>query len=104
MNEAEQHEGRGKGSGDVGRLVRHAQSPSEKRSAQCRQGGPSETLNYIEVRRRHRQVFFLDRSVGRGKGRYADRTQTHPADEERTYEQGEGHAVAGKKKERQCPG
>ena len=35
LNEAEQHEGRGKGSGDAGRLVRHTQSPSEKSSAQC---------------------------------------------------------------------
>src|ERR1700722_4971697 len=104
MNEAEQHEGLGKGSGDAGRLVRHTQSPSEKSSAQRRQGGPSETLNYIEGRRRHRQVFFLDRSVGRSNGRNADRAQTHPADEERTYEQGERHAVAGKKKERQCSG
>ena len=48
MNEAEQHEGRGKGSRDASRLVCHTQSPSEKSSAQCRQGGPSETLNYIE--------------------------------------------------------
>jgi len=41
MNEAEQHERRGKGSGDAGRLMRHTQSPSEKSSAQCRQGGLS---------------------------------------------------------------
>ncbi len=53
-------EGRGKRSGDAGRLMRHTQSPSEKSSAQSVvQGRPSETLNYIECGRRHRQAFFF---------------------------------------------